>query len=217
MVDEYGALRQLLQERCPGSTFRESDIRRLWDAGFESEADLEAADRESLTSILPERQGKVAILLRTFAQSEATTERESKRGRTGERRARDSNDEFRKWEPPSEAESFDMRSWVAGNSVPTDSISQVMKEFDGFPLKYFVRREETMLLECVEEIMGLDRDHRFPTDDRPKLAILGSPRVGKSCFLVFLAFYLARCRSQSVLLVRRLSCGDSPYAVVFLS
>ena len=73
VVDEYGALRQLLHKRCPGSTFCESDIRSLWDAGFESEADLKPADRECLTSILPTRQGKVAILLRTFAQSEATT------------------------------------------------------------------------------------------------------------------------------------------------
>ena len=67
MVDEYGALCQLLHKRCPGSTFRESDIRSLWDAGFESEADLKAADMECLTSILPTRQGKVAVLLRIFA------------------------------------------------------------------------------------------------------------------------------------------------------
>ena len=42
-----------------------------------------------------------------------------------------------------------------------------------------------------------------------QIAILGSPGVGKSAFIMFLACYFARLKSRSVLLLRRVKRSDS--------
>ena len=65
--DKYGALRQLLNERCPGSRFSDEDLKKLVDGGYETEADFRAASKEGLIETLPGRRGKVDVLLNAFS------------------------------------------------------------------------------------------------------------------------------------------------------
>ncbi|KAG0564987.1 hypothetical protein KC19_8G154500 [Ceratodon purpureus] len=64
--DKYGALRQLLNERCSGSRFSDDDLKKLVDGGYETEADFRAASKGSLTETLPGRLAKVDVLLKAF-------------------------------------------------------------------------------------------------------------------------------------------------------
>lgn len=112
-------------------------------------------------------------------------------------------------------EECDMRKWVAGSLVHSNSISEVMKNLGGFPARYYVRHEEIMVSEIIRNCLQDSRGKNLSGDVR-KFAIVGSPGVGKSVFMVLLAFYLARCLSQGVLLLRKLKT-DVAFKCVFLS
>lgn len=66
--DECKALRQVVEERCPGAKFKDSDIKKLVDAGYDTETALGAASKDSLNSILSTRPGVVDVLFRAFVQ-----------------------------------------------------------------------------------------------------------------------------------------------------
>ncbi|CAM6048153.1 unnamed protein product [Sphagnum compactum] len=65
---ECNALRQVLEERCPGAKFRGDDIKKLVDAGYDTETALAAASKDSLDRILPTRPGVVDVLVKSFSQ-----------------------------------------------------------------------------------------------------------------------------------------------------
>jgi hypothetical protein len=65
---ECNAVRQVLEERCPGAKFRSDDIKKLVDAGYDTETALAAASKESLDRILPTRPGVVDVLVKSFSQ-----------------------------------------------------------------------------------------------------------------------------------------------------
>jgi len=69
---ECNALRQVLEERCPGAKFRGDDIKKLVDAGYDTETALAAASRDSLDRILPTRSGVVDVLVKSFSQPART-------------------------------------------------------------------------------------------------------------------------------------------------
>ncbi|CAK9191076.1 unnamed protein product [Sphagnum troendelagicum] len=64
---ECNALRQVLEERCPGAKFRGDDIKKLVDAGYDTETVLAAASKDSLDRILPTRPGVVDVLVKSFS------------------------------------------------------------------------------------------------------------------------------------------------------
>ncbi|KAH9558299.1 hypothetical protein CY35_06G001100 [Sphagnum magellanicum] len=65
---ECNAIRQVLEERCPGAKFRGDDIKKLVDAGYDTETALAAASKDSLDRILPTRPGVVDVLVKLFSQ-----------------------------------------------------------------------------------------------------------------------------------------------------
>jgi hypothetical protein len=65
---EWNALRQVLEERCPGAKFGGDDIKKLVDAGYDTETALAAASKDSLDRILPTRPGVVDVLVKSFSQ-----------------------------------------------------------------------------------------------------------------------------------------------------
>ncbi|CAK9274095.1 unnamed protein product [Sphagnum jensenii] len=69
---ECNALRQVLEERCPGAKFRGDDIKKLMDAGYDTETALAAASKDSLDRILPTRPGVVDVLVKSFSQPART-------------------------------------------------------------------------------------------------------------------------------------------------
>eukprot|EP00644_Phytophthora_capsici_P017005 jgi/Phyca11/39322/gw1.83.18.1 len=78
--------------------------------------------------------------------------------------------------------------------VMTPTLHEFWKKFGEFPLYYFVRMEEVVFWKVIKKLLfGEDR-----------VVIVGSPGVGKSCFLMLLAFYLACIKRKKVLVIRRL-------------
>ncbi|KAG6975078.1 hypothetical protein JG688_00002751 [Phytophthora aleatoria] len=93
------------------------------------------------------------------------------------------------------------------NLIATSGLSKFWKGYGGFPSSYLVRKEELMLWKLVVRIMS-KRDKR--------VTIVGSGGVGKSCFLVLVAFYLAFAEKRKVLVVRRLSDFCEANGVIYL-
>jgi hypothetical protein len=60
------ALRQVLEDKCPGEEFTNDDIERLVDAGFLTESSFRAALPEDFKEALPSRIGVVAMLRKAF-------------------------------------------------------------------------------------------------------------------------------------------------------
>ncbi|KAG1686968.1 hypothetical protein DVH05_005795 [Phytophthora capsici] len=65
--------------------------------------------------------------------------------------------------------------------VKTPTLHEFWKESGEFPPYYFVRMEEVMFWQVIKKLLFSKRPIIF----------VGSPGVGKSCFLMLLAFYLA--------------------------
>eukprot|EP00644_Phytophthora_capsici_P015186 jgi/Phyca11/575550/estExt2_Genewise1.C_PHYCAscaffold_750112 len=90
--------------------------------------------------------------------------------------------------------------------VMTPTLHEFWKKFGEFPLYYFVRMEEVVFWKVIKRLLfGEDR-----------VVIVGSPGVGKSCFLMLLAFYLACIKRKKVLVIRRLKTSELKNAVVYL-
>ncbi|RLN54943.1 hypothetical protein BBJ29_007542 [Phytophthora kernoviae] len=70
-----------------------------------------------------------------------------------------------------------------------------------FPSSYFVRKEEAVRWQVVEKLL--------PSVGDRHIVLVGSPGVGKSCFLMVLGFYMACVKKQVVLSIRRVNRGDS--------
>ncbi|KAL7691634.1 putative P-loop containing nucleoside triphosphate hydrolase [Plasmopara halstedii] len=89
--------------------------------------------------------------------------------------------------------------------VMTPTLHEFWEGFGEFPPYYFVRVEEVMFWEVIKkQLFGKDR-----------IVIVGSPGVGKSCFLMLVAFYLACIKRKKVLVIRRLKEPTLKNAVVF--
>ena len=112
-----------------------------------------------------------------------------------------------------EAEECDITRWEAGTLVPTDGMQEVMKSFGGFPAKYYVRREEVIVFQTLQELWA----GRQSKKEFEKFALLGSHGVGKSVFLVYFAFYMARNKSRNVLILCCFQRRDSTLVCVFLT
>jgi hypothetical protein len=95
---------------------------------------------------------------------------------------------------------------ASGNPiVMTPILHEFWKGFGDFPLFYFVRTEEVVFWQVIKKLLlGEDR-----------VVIIGSPGVGKSCFLMLIAFYLACIKKRKVLVIRRLKQRKQVNAVVF--
>jgi hypothetical protein len=87
-----------------------------------------------------------------------------------------------------------------GILMDTAKIARALKEFGGFPERYYVRLEEIMVFQNFGEM--------FLTQEGLRVAILGSPGVDKFVFLMLLAFYLAQVHSKSVIVLRKLKEGE---------
>jgi hypothetical protein len=66
--NECDALRQVLKDKCPSAKFRCDDIKKLVDAGYDTETALAAASKDSLDRILLTRPGVVDVLVKSFSQ-----------------------------------------------------------------------------------------------------------------------------------------------------
>ncbi|KAG1697258.1 hypothetical protein DVH05_016545 [Phytophthora capsici] len=90
--------------------------------------------------------------------------------------------------------------------VMTPALHEFWKGFGEFPPCYFVRMEQEVLWKVMKKLLfGKDR-----------VVIVGSPGVGKSCFLMLLAFYLACAKRKKVLVIRRLKTSELKNVVVYL-
>ncbi|RLN71280.1 hypothetical protein BBJ28_00025325 [Nothophytophthora sp. Chile5] len=96
-----------------------------------------------------------------------------------------------------------------GSRIGTPGLHAFWSSLGEFPPGYHVRKEEAMFWSVVKQLL-------LSTGKSP-VVILGSPGVGKSCFLVLLAFYVACFHKRKVLLIRQLKSGDRKNAVVFLN
>jgi DNA replication protein DnaC len=111
-----------------------------------------------------------------------------------------------------------LREWSAGRVIATGKISAIMDSFGQFPPSYYVRNEEIRLFEAIKRFWWQNEVLISPKETTNKRWVLvGSPGVGKSTFLVLLAFYLARIHSQEVLVFRKLKSRDRKYVYIFLS
>ncbi|KAE9293993.1 hypothetical protein PR003_g24369 [Phytophthora rubi] len=78
--------------------------------------------------------------------------------------------------------------------VMTPGMQEFWEGFGDFPPYYFVRMEEVVFWQLIKKLLP------HPTK---RIVIVGSPGVGKSCFLMLVAFYLACVEKKKVLLIRR--------------
>ncbi|KAE9337182.1 hypothetical protein PF008_g12666 [Phytophthora fragariae] len=89
--------------------------------------------------------------------------------------------------------------------VMAPTLHKFCKGFGEFPPYYFVRMEEVVFWKVIKKLLfGKDR-----------VVIVGSPGVGKSCFLMLIAFYLACIKGEKVLFIRRLKQRKRMNTVVF--
>ncbi|KAH9122573.1 hypothetical protein AeMF1_006194 [Aphanomyces euteiches] len=96
------------------------------------------------------------------------------------------------WIPPLQDILYDQAEFDLGNLlnlemnrdrlVSTPRLNAFFEDCRGFPLHYYVRTEEVLFWKSVKNAI---------LDKKPKKAVLvGSPGVGKSCFLMLLGFYI---------------------------
>ncbi|KAG9407728.1 hypothetical protein AC1031_002449 [Aphanomyces cochlioides] len=79
--------------------------------------------------------------------------------------------------------------------VSTPRLNRFFEDCGEFPLWYYVRTEEAMFWKSVKNVI---------MDNKPKKAVLlGSPGVGKSCFLMLMGFYMAFYKQKEVLIFRK--------------
>ncbi|RLN98162.1 hypothetical protein BBJ28_00027199, partial [Nothophytophthora sp. Chile5] len=103
---------------------------------------------------------------------------------------------------------LDALSEKIGFRIETPGLHAFWSSMGGFPSGYHVRQEEAVFWAVVKKLL--------PSVGKSPVVILGSPGVGKSCFLVLLAFYVACFQKRKVLVIRQLKEGDRKNAVVFL-
>ncbi|RLN73719.1 hypothetical protein BBJ28_00025976, partial [Nothophytophthora sp. Chile5] len=103
---------------------------------------------------------------------------------------------------------LDALSEKVGSRIGTPGLHAFWSTLGEFPPGYHVRKEEEMFWAVVKQLL-------LSTGKSP-VVILGSPGVGKSCFLVLLAFYVAYFQNRKVLVIRQLKSCDRKNAVVFL-
>ncbi|RLN25963.1 hypothetical protein BBJ28_00026914, partial [Nothophytophthora sp. Chile5] len=103
---------------------------------------------------------------------------------------------------------LDALSEKVGSRIETPGLHAFWSSLGEFPPGYHVRKEEAMFWSVVKQLL-------LSTGKSP-VVILGSPGVGKSCFLVLLAFYVACFQNRKVLVIRQIKSVDRKNAVVFL-
>jgi hypothetical protein len=90
---------------------------------------------------------------------------------------------------------FNVASWEVGRFVDCSVVSEAMRPYGGFPSAILVREEmKSAWSVLIDEIVT----------QQSKLALVGSPGVGKSILTVLLCFYLARELQMPVFLARKL-------------
>ncbi|KAK1940761.1 hypothetical protein P3T76_007467 [Phytophthora citrophthora] len=89
--------------------------------------------------------------------------------------------------------------------VMTPTLHEFWKMYGEFPPYYFVRMEEVMFWKVMKKLLF----------GEGRVVIIGSPGVGKSCFLMLIAFYLACIEKKEVLVIRRLKERKRLNAVVY--
>lgn len=94
-------------------------------------------------------------------------------------------------------------------AVRTPDLYKFWQGFGGFPPYYFVRKEEVVFWEVIKKFKSTMTERR--------IVIVGSPGVGKSCFLLLIAFYLACVEKREVLVIRCLKESERANAVVYLN
>ncbi|KAG9407725.1 hypothetical protein AC1031_002446 [Aphanomyces cochlioides] len=86
-------------------------------------------------------------------------------------------------------------------------LSVFLNDCGGFPSSYFVRTEETMFLRSISDVILAKSPQ--------KAVLVGSPGVGKSCFLMLMGFYFAFCKHEQVLIVRKTISFGFMNAVIY--
>jgi hypothetical protein len=76
-----------------------------------------------------------------------------------------------------------------------------------FPKYFFVRKEEVLFWKVVKALL--------PTCTKRRIVIVGSPGVGKSCFLMLVGLYMACIKKRKVLIIRRVKEGDVMNSMVY--
>ncbi|GMF44226.1 unnamed protein product [Phytophthora lilii] len=84
--------------------------------------------------------------------------------------------------------------------VMTRGLHTFWKGSGEFPSSYFVRKEEVVFWQVVKGLL--------PTVGKKRIVMVGSPGVGKSCFLMLVGFYMACVEKKKVLIIRRVKEGD---------
>ncbi|KAG0608137.1 hypothetical protein M758_8G081500 [Ceratodon purpureus] len=193
-------LRGFLKRRCPDLDIEDDDIKQLVAQGFNEYA-IEGASEDVLTEVLPGRLGVVVGLVKTFGEPQLPAGI-----RLSERRKCDFDfsilDNWKSGVVPDTP--------ITGVVLNTAVIADALEKFGGFPRRYYVRHEETMVFQnCINSLKN---------QSKLRALILGSPGVGKSVFLVLFAFYLAHVESKSVIILRKLQeAGQVGYACVHVS
>ncbi|KAE9009405.1 hypothetical protein PF001_g11748 [Phytophthora fragariae] len=91
--------------------------------------------------------------------------------------------------------------------VMTPGLHEFWEGFGSFPPYYFVRMEEVVFWQLIKKLL---------LDPKKRIVIVGSPGVGKSCFLMLVAFYLACVEKKKVLVIRRVKEKELESVVVLL-
>ncbi|KAG7390232.1 hypothetical protein PHYPSEUDO_008370 [Phytophthora pseudosyringae] len=99
----------------------------------------------------------------------------------------------------------------SGNPVVmTPGLHSFWQDLGDFPPSYLVRKEEVLLWQLTKSLI--------PTVRNERIVIVGSPGVGKSCFLMLVGMYLAFVEKKKVLIIRRVKgSGDVDNSVVYLN
>ncbi|RLN81420.1 hypothetical protein BBJ28_00026313, partial [Nothophytophthora sp. Chile5] len=103
---------------------------------------------------------------------------------------------------------LDALSEKVGSRIETPGLHAFWSSLGGFLAGYHVRKEEEMFWSVVKQLLSTGKS---------PVVILGSPGVGKSCFLMLLAFYVACFQKRKVLVIRQLKIDECANAVVFLN
>ena len=105
-------------------------------------------------------------------------------------------------------DTFEERLINKKSKADTSGLHSFWQNFGNFPKSYYIRKEEVMLWKVIKKMLS--------DVDKTSIVIVGSPGVGKSCFLMLVAFYLAFIKKKKVLIVRKMKEGVRRNAMIYL-
>jgi hypothetical protein len=94
---------------------------------------------------------------------------------------------------------YDLSKFKVGEVQPTEKLAAMLKDYGGFPDSVLVRQEMKILWGVLVEKM---------ITNKGKVAIVGSPGVGKSVVAVLFSLFLATVKRENIFLLRTVKEGS---------